>query len=193
MPGPALEFIPSFVLDLVHTNPPVNPSGAPLALQSQFQRDDGAFGFEFNPRANQTYYIQYSDDLLHWATVEIPVVGAGGATRWIDDGPPKTDSNPQTQRARFYRVMLSTNFTDSFFAIQRASRTTGGAFGLEFNPLANRIYYIEYGSDLIGWKTVTVPLVGTGGPVQWIDNGPPQTDSPPQSQPARFYRIILSP
>ena len=193
VPGPALEFIPSFVLDLVHTNPPVNPSGAPLALQSQFQRDDGAFGFEFNPRANQTYYIQYSDDLLHWATVEIPLVGTGGATRWIDDGPPKTDSNPQTQRARFYRVMLSTNFTDSFFAIQRASRTTGGAFGLEFNPLANRIYYIEYGSDLIGWKTVTVPLVGTGGPVQWIDNGPPQTDSPPQSQPARFYRIILSP
>jgi len=33
------------------------------------------------------------------------------------------------------------------------------------------------------------PLYGTGGHLQWIDNGPPKTVSPPVND-ARFYRVM---
>jgi hypothetical protein len=41
---------------------------------------------EFNSVTNQTYYIQYDGDLIHWRTVYLPVTAVGSRAQWIDDG-----------------------------------------------------------------------------------------------------------
>jgi len=52
---------------------------------------------------------------------------------------------------------------------------------------------VQYCSALgEGWSTAAGTITGTGGMVQWIDNGPPKTDSHPSTKPSRFYRIMAS-
>jgi len=69
----------------------------------------------------------------------------------------------------------------------------GSAPLVEFKTLTNRVYYIQYSPDLTTWKTALPAITGTGSSVQWIDNGPPKTDSLPGSVPARYYRVLLTP
>jgi hypothetical protein len=65
---------------------------------------------------------------------------------------------------------------------------------MEFSTLAGQIYYVQYAEDAGGtggWKTALPAITGTGGVVQWIDNGPPKTESAPSEVPSRFYRVLL--
>ncbi len=64
---------------------------------------------------------------------------------------------------------------------------------LQFSSLSNRVYYIQYSSDMVNWSTSVPDIAGTGNVISWIDNGPPVTATPPSSQPNRFYRLILLP
>ncbi len=82
----------------------------------------------------------------------------------------------------------------SVFAITTA-RFTNGVFILDFQTLAGRQYYIQYVEDLNSqaWQTAVPAVLGTGSRVQWVDRGPPKTQSPPAGQAARFYRGMLMP
>jgi hypothetical protein len=64
---------------------------------------------------------------------------------------------------------------------------------LEFSTATNRVYYVQYSSDLSQWKTAVPAIAGTGTRVQWIDNGLPQTESSPATTDKRFYRLIMLP
>jgi VCBS repeat-containing protein len=64
---------------------------------------------------------------------------------------------------------------------------------IEFPTLSNRLYSIQYSSNLVHWWSVEPAISGNGNWVQWIDNGQPKTDGPPATQPARFYRLMLLP
>jgi len=66
-----------------------------------------------------------------------------------------------------------------------------GSFLLEFNSLSNRFYSIQYSYDLQTWQTVLPAVKGNGSRLQWIDYGPPKTDSPPTARPQRYYRVFL--
>jgi hypothetical protein len=66
-------------------------------------------------------------------------------------------------------------------------------FMLEFLTKTNSIYYIQYSSDLKNWTTVQPPISGNGTSIQWIDAGPPETESLPQLSDKRFYKIISVP
>ena len=68
-----------------------------------------------------------------------------------------------------------------------------GSFMLEFRSLASRNYFVQYTSSLQGWRTVVPPVAGTGSSVQWIDNGPPKTESLPSQTSSRIYRVLLAP
>lgn len=72
-----------------------------------------------------------------------------------------------------------------------------GAFLIEFPTQAGRNYFVQYaptpdafaqGSALI--RTALPAIPGTGSRVQWIDHGPPKTESMPDAS-NRFYRVIL--
>jgi hypothetical protein len=77
--------------------------------------------------------------------------------------------------------------------IDRGLRLADGSFLVEFLTVSNRLYYIQYSSDLTTWKTAQPAVVGNGTRIQWLDNGEPKTDSAPSTQAARFYRVVLLP
>jgi hypothetical protein len=60
---------------------------------------------------------------------------------------------------------------------------------IEFPTIAGLTYYVQY-RDAVGdpWKTSPVIIPGTGNRLNWLDEGAPNTDSPPTA--ARFYRIV---
>jgi hypothetical protein len=63
---------------------------------------------------------------------------------------------------------------------------------VEFSTQLGRQYFIQYANTtdaLVTGKVVFPSVIGTGSRIQWIDNGPPKTDSPPTNQ-TRFYRIL---
>jgi hypothetical protein len=64
---------------------------------------------------------------------------------------------------------------------------------IDFNTLTNRAYYIQYSPDLSIWKSAHPPLIGSGSGMQWVDNGPPKTESAASIQTNRFYRVLLAP
>ncbi len=66
---------------------------------------------------------------------------------------------------------------------------------IDFATLTNRSYYIEYSEQPNFNQTnqvrlVRPPVAGTGSHLQWIDNGPPKTESPPNESTVRFYRVL---
>jgi hypothetical protein len=77
-----------------------------------------------------------------------------------------------------------------------AFRFVNGTGVVEFSTLSGHTYYVQYAADSTGtggWKTVLPAITGTGGIIQWIDCGPPGTESAPGDAPGRFYRVVLVP
>jgi hypothetical protein len=66
-------------------------------------------------------------------------------------------------------------------------------FLIEFASVSNRIYYIQYSSDLANWKTAYPAIQGNGTYILWIDNGLPKTESSPATVSKRFYRLLALP
>lgn len=102
---------------------------------------------------------------------------------------PTPDYEPQIVPPRIYTATGGILFTIT------APRYHNGTMLVEFETIAGRQYYIQY-ADAISpgtWKTAMPPISGTGSRVQWIDNGPPKTESLPADQTSRFYRGLLMP
>lgn len=70
---------------------------------------------------------------------------------------------------------------------------TNGLVRVEFATLSNRVYYVQYSPDMSAWRTALPAITGTGRDIQWLDIGPPKTDSLPDNAGSRFYRLILLP
>ncbi|MBI3852180.1 MAG: HYR domain-containing protein, partial [Verrucomicrobia bacterium] len=77
--------------------------------------------------------------------------------------------------------------------INRGFMRPDQTFLVEFASVSNRVYSVQYTSDLKEWKAVQPAITGNGTWIQWIDNGQPKTDSAPATQKQRFYRVILLP
>ncbi len=77
--------------------------------------------------------------------------------------------------------------------IERGIVLPDKTFLIEFLSLSNRLYYIQYTTNLTIWQTAIPAITGNGSRVQWIDNGQPKTESSPATLPARYYRLILLP
>lgn len=75
------------------------------------------------------------------------------------------------------------------FAVNRLLRQADGSVVVEFNAVPGKQYRIQYSADTANWKTCPVAIRAGGTKVQWIDRGPPWTESSPSSAPQRFYRV----
>ena len=73
--------------------------------------------------------------------------------------------------------------------INQAVTLPDKTFLLEFASTSNRVYYVQYSSDLKTWKTAQSEITGNGTWIQWIDNGQPKTESAPATTTMRFYRV----
>jgi hypothetical protein len=162
---------------------------------------------------NPTYYAYASVRLLIGnLPVGIQVYNASGVTNAI----------PFVQSLTSIAPGASVNFTVEFFDLNRvppnptytaqlvAPMNASNAVGpsqpinrivqmpsqtvlVEFSSISNRVYYVQYSSDMLNWKTSIPAITGIGGLLDWIDSGQPKTDSPPSSQSTRYYRVILLP
>jgi hypothetical protein len=66
-----------------------------------------------------------------------------------------------------------------------------GTYLLDFAAVPGELYYIQYTASLRKeWTTVYPGVKASANRVQWIDNGPPFTDSKPKSTKTRFYRVL---
>ncbi len=74
------------------------------------------------------------------------------------------------------------------------NRYVNGTFMIEFFTHAGYRYYVRYADSASFTNALTVfpPVAGTGSRVQWIDDGPPKTVSPPLNG-SRFYRVLQNP
>jgi hypothetical protein len=76
------------------------------------------------------------------------------------------------------------------FAID-TTRYLSNAAIVEFSTRLGNQYFIQWSDTAEGLSTgkiVFPQIFGTGSRVQWIDNGPPKTDTPPTNG-QRFYRV----
>ena len=60
---------------------------------------------------------------------------------------------------------------------------------IEFPAEAGKWYRVRYSHDMVNWYDSPVPLQAGANRMQWIDSGPPFTQSPPSSVPSRFYIV----
>lgn len=79
------------------------------------------------------------------------------------------------------------------FSRTPAEELPDGRFRLAFPTLLNRRYSVQYTDDLSQWKTAAGQILGTGGAVEWIDDGPPVTESVPGTGTTRLYRVVFAP
>lgn len=79
--------------------------------------------------------------------------------------------------------------TDVFTTLP-GRRLSNGQVLLEFNGALDQEYFIQYSYDNTLWRTVMPSVFGLGTKQQWVDNGPPKTESKPQSAAPRTYRIL---
>jgi hypothetical protein len=89
-------------------------------------------------------------------------------------------------------VAAATNTAPSGTVLQvdRQAFVSQGQVTIEFATVPGHTYVIEYSSDLANWLTATPPVVASGTRTQWVDGGPPSTQSAPASASARYYRIV---
>jgi hypothetical protein len=88
------------------------------------------------------------------------------------------------------------SLANAFVVNTNATRLTNGLFLATFKSERERQYYIQYNSSVTatnGWKTSLPGFVGSGDFVQWIDSGPPRTETHPTNTAMRFYRVLATP
>ena len=98
-----------------------------------------------------------------------------------------------------YSLFLGNSFTYLPFqsmAILTIStnRYVSNSFLIDFPTELNKRYHVQYAEtvSMLATNPTTVypSILGTGKGMEWIDNGPPKTVSPPING-SRFYRIVL--
>jgi len=71
------------------------------------------------------------------------------------------------------------------------SKDGQGNYVLQFPTLLDRLYQISFASDLAGgWTPAGPALIGTGGILNWTDDGS-LTGTPSKNVPRRFYRVTI--
>jgi len=69
------------------------------------------------------------------------------------------------------------------------SQQTDGSIVLEWNSIPGHTYYIRYSHDLTDYTVVLPGVVAEADRCQWVDQGPPDTESHPTTAGARFYQV----
>ena len=99
----------SFLPEATSVLPPLNPTGQIIDEVPVSRLIDNRLAISFTSLENRTYYVQYSEDAINWATSLAPIEGTGRRIIWVDNGPPKTPSDTAGGLNRFYRVLLGDN------------------------------------------------------------------------------------
>ena len=98
--------------------------------------------------------------------------------------------NPRISAALVTEPDLDATASAAGLAVDQCMRQTDGSLLIEFTSIPGALYDVQYSADAITWTVSPVRVRAAGNRVQWIDRGPPRTDSPPSQNPCRFYRVL---
>ncbi|MGZ8939877.1 MAG: hypothetical protein ACXW32_11760, partial [Limisphaerales bacterium] len=102
---------------------------------------------------------------------------------------PSRQTIPQPTFAALDAAPIEVNATGPAIAIDRNVQLASGRFLIEFSATPGRTYAVQYSSDMATWKTVASTITAPANKVQWLDDGPPKTESKPTAG-NRFYQVI---
>jgi hypothetical protein len=153
------------------------------------------------PADTQTNVVRVAN--AHGLTNNVPFFdfGAIGAGATIDFTVAYYVSNRRTLPSPTYEVTVHAGIPElllptTLLVTNNATRFVDGKFFAEFLTQEGRAYFVQYNNSLTntnGWKTSLPAVRGNGSNVQWIDLGPPATESKPITEGSRFYRVVVLP
>jgi hypothetical protein len=73
--------------------------------------------------------------------------------------------------------------------VDRCELLDDGAMLIGFTSTPGTLCEIHDSHNATDWRTSPVTVRAAGNRVQWIDRGPPRTDTPPSGKSSRFYRV----
>jgi hypothetical protein len=167
-----------------------NPTAAPFAALRLWVELDasslarGVQVWNATGRSNDVPYLSYNTSLAPGQSVNLQV------EYYVPDRRPFPSPSFRTEVTA---AGPSGEPPGTVLGFVRQVPLPGGLFLVEFSTIAGWWYFVQYSGDMTDWKTALPAVVGTGSRVQWIDNGPPKTESLPSSASSRFYRVILLP
>lgn len=85
------------------------------------------------------------------------------------------------------------NLAGTVPATMSLTMNPGGSVTVDWTAVPAGVYQVQYTDDLVLWRdSPTGQFIAppAGGPLQWTDNGPPDTISHPSSLTMRFYRVL---
>jgi uncharacterized repeat protein (TIGR01451 family) len=76
--------------------------------------------------------------------------------------------------------------------LDRVQFISEGQLTIEFATIPGHTYVVQYSASLESpqWKAAVPPIVANATKSQWIDSGPPKTDSAPGGLGQRYYRVV---
>ncbi|MGO8929777.1 MAG: hypothetical protein ACLQU3_23165 [Limisphaerales bacterium] len=80
--------------------------------------------------------------------------------------------------------------TGTVLQLDRVAFISEGELTIEFATIPGHTYVVEYSADLTSWQAAVPPIIANATKTQWIDSGPPKTDSPPGPLGQRYYRVV---
>jgi uncharacterized repeat protein (TIGR01451 family) len=104
-----------------------------------------------------------------------------------------TNIEPPTLVAIVMPAVTTASVSGTPVEITRSVVLSDGSVLLNFKTVAGATYFVEYSEDMVNWKTSPQTVAGTGFTAQWIDDGPPATESFPPPAGSRFYRVVRVP
>jgi hypothetical protein len=78
-------------------------------------------------------------------------------------------------------------------SVDRTVQLQSGRFLIEFTATVGRRYLVQYSPDMAAWTNANPTITAAADRVQWLDDGPPKTVSPPSGLGSRFYRVFELP
>jgi hypothetical protein len=78
------------------------------------------------------------------------------------------------------------------YAEGEATLLADASVRVQFTSELNRLYWVQYSDNLTDWITCFPLLNGTGGTLEWIDDGPPKTERHPTTARQRLYRLVYA-
>ncbi|HEY1120341.1 MAG TPA: hypothetical protein VGE67_02020, partial [Haloferula sp.] len=67
---------------------------------------------------------------------------------------------------------------------------SSGDILVEIDSIPGTTYVVDYSNDAQTWIRSSGSVTAVSNRLQWIDNGPPKTQSHPSTVSSRFYRFV---
>lgn len=201
-----LTFQPSFLL--VEESDPLAGLGITVVAAPAIDRQTGLIKQSIRITNNGTSIVDKFRLFVESLPADVSLWNRHGLVNsipYIDYLQPLAVGASVTISLEYFRANRDANFTPTFrLALTTATvpnpnpggvinmalrvvQMSGSGILIEFATETGKSYSVEYSDDMTTWKVSQPVIQGNGTKLQWIDSGPPKTESLPGA--SRFYRI----